>query len=329
MATEQVSLPPPVPDQAYMHVSALEAGIIYLPIEKVIADVEPQIVSCPSLAFLLRHSKTGYQVVFDLGTRRDLDAYPPAVHKPLRELGISPTVPQTVAESLAKGGVAPNEVDAVILSHLHWDQYVPLPTCIPALTHTASATTRRSHRRRSSSARAAVTSCAPATPRTLTAPFRRRLSRVSAHGSCPRRRWRRSGRTHTRSTCLATGVCTLSTRQVRGPSARRTAAERGTGHVAGHINVLARTSAHTWILLAGDSAHDPRIVAGEAAFACAVDAAGIERCIIHADKDVAEQNLGRIRALCCANVQVLIAHDAPWSAANKDAFLPGVIAPLA
>lgn len=93
--------------------------------------------------------------------------------------------------------------------------------------------------------------------------------------------------------------------------------------------MLARTSAHTWILLAGDSAHDPRIVAGEAAFACAVDAAGIERCIIHADKDVAEQNLGRIRALCRANVQVLIAHDAPWSAANKDAFLPGVIAPLA
>lgn len=117
-----VTLPPPAPDQAYIDVSALEAGNISLPIDKIIADTEPGIVLCPSLAFALRHCKTGFQIVFDLGTRRDFEGYPPATQKRIESLGFSPTVKQNVAESLEKGGVAPGEVDAVIVSHLHWDQ---------------------------------------------------------------------------------------------------------------------------------------------------------------------------------------------------------------
>ena len=117
-----VTLPPPAPDQAYMDVSALEAGNINLSIDKLVADAEPEIVSVPSLAFSLRHSKTGFQIVFDLGTRRDLEGYPPAMQQRIQSLGFSSTVTHTVAESLEKGGVAPNEVDAVIVSHLHWDQ---------------------------------------------------------------------------------------------------------------------------------------------------------------------------------------------------------------
>lgn len=108
--------------------------------------------------------------------------------------------------------------------------------------------------------------------------------------------------------------------------------EMDAGHVAGHINVLARTSAEgSWTLLGGDSAHDWRLVTGEKAFACVVDAAtGLERCIMHQDKAVAEENLERVRALLrVPKVQVLIAHDVPWYEANKGgrAFLPGVIPP--
>ena len=117
-----MTLPPLAPDQAYMDVSALEAGNINLAIDKLVADTEPEIVSVPSLAFSLRHSKTGFQVVFDLGTRRDFEGYPPATQKRIQSLGFSPTVNQTVAESLEKGGVLPSEVDAIIVSHLHWDQ---------------------------------------------------------------------------------------------------------------------------------------------------------------------------------------------------------------
>lgn len=104
------------------------------------------------------------------------------------------------------------------------------------------------------------------------------------------------------------------------------------GHIVGHVNVLARTSADgSWILLGGDSAHDWRIVTGEKAFACVVDEAGHVRCIMHADKDAAEENLRRVRALVqVGKVQVLIAHDVPWYEANKGgpAFLPGVIPAL-
>lgn len=117
-----VTLPPPAPDQAYLDVSALEAGNISLPIDKLVADTEPETVSCPSLAFSLRHSKMGYQIVFDLGMRRDFEQYPPVAQRLVRSFGCSSTVTQTVAESLEKGGVSPNEVDAVIVSHLHWDQ---------------------------------------------------------------------------------------------------------------------------------------------------------------------------------------------------------------
>lgn len=114
-----VTLPSPAADQAYLDVSALEAGNLRLPIHEFVADIKPEIVSCPCLAFLLRHSKTGFQIVFDLGTRRDVDEYPPATHKQVKN---SPMVKQTVLESLGKGGVQPHEVDAVIISHLHWDQ---------------------------------------------------------------------------------------------------------------------------------------------------------------------------------------------------------------
>ena len=120
--TTMSTIPSPAPDQAYIDVSALEAGIINLSIDRFLADTEPEIVSCPSLAFLLRHSKTGFQIVFDLGTRRDFEGYPPATQKRIQSLGFLPTVKQDVAESLEKGGVAPDEVDAVIVSHLHWDQ---------------------------------------------------------------------------------------------------------------------------------------------------------------------------------------------------------------
>lgn len=118
----EIALPPPAPNQAYIDVSALEAGNISLPIDMLVADTEPGIVSCPSLAFSLRHSKTGFQIVFDLGTRRDFEGYPPALQKRIKTLGFLPRVKQNVAESLQNGGVPPEEVDAVIVSHLHWDQ---------------------------------------------------------------------------------------------------------------------------------------------------------------------------------------------------------------
>ena len=79
---------------------------------------------CPSLAFLLRHSVSKDLLVFDLGIRRDLDSHPPAVQKVIANRII--TTPQSVEDSLRKGGMDPEDVKTVIVSHLHYDQYVLL-----------------------------------------------------------------------------------------------------------------------------------------------------------------------------------------------------------
>ena len=119
-------LPPPAPNQPYIEVSALLGGLFRLPLTVFVADSNPEDVvsSAPAFGFFLRHSVTKDQIVFDLGIRRDLESYPPAAQRRIDKL-FSPTrVPQTVDEILCKGGVKPAEVKTVMLSHLHWDQYV-------------------------------------------------------------------------------------------------------------------------------------------------------------------------------------------------------------
>lgn len=99
-------LPEPVPDQAYIEVSALEAGTVHLPMHFFIKDPMPGEVSvCPSLAFSLRHIPSGTHLVFDLGLRRDISNYPPLVQEYAKKW-MPYSVPQTVDESLLKGGIS-------------------------------------------------------------------------------------------------------------------------------------------------------------------------------------------------------------------------------
>ena len=135
-------LPPAKADQAYMNVSALEAGHLTLPLDSILAGAGPyEVITCPSLSFILQHSTLNKRIVFDLGIRRDVGAYPPAVLDSIKERdddkpGIRAWPGQAVDESLIKGGASPDQIDAVIISHLHWDQYVPLPRTVRAIgTH--------------------------------------------------------------------------------------------------------------------------------------------------------------------------------------------------
>lgn len=116
MSTEAHSLPPPSDEQAYMYVSALEAGHLIVPLSLMVADQSDDPITFPSLAFLLRHSKSNKRVVFDLGIHRNIKEFAPAA------ISVVPDVKQTAVESLEAGGVPPSSVDLVVLSHLHWDQ---------------------------------------------------------------------------------------------------------------------------------------------------------------------------------------------------------------
>ena len=66
------------------------------------------------------HRPSGTHLVFDLGLRRDVENHPPAVKAMLAHMPV--TVPQSVEESLRAGGRPPENVETVVLSHLHFDQ---------------------------------------------------------------------------------------------------------------------------------------------------------------------------------------------------------------
>jgi hypothetical protein len=116
MHTEAHSLPTPSDEQAYMYVSALEAGHLNVPLSLMAVNQSDDPITFPSLAFFLRHSESNKRVVFDLGIHRNIKEFAPAA------IPVVPEVKQTVAESLEAGGVLPSSVDLVVLSHLHWDQ---------------------------------------------------------------------------------------------------------------------------------------------------------------------------------------------------------------
>lgn len=102
------------------------------------------------------------------------------------------------------------------------------------------------------------------------------------------------------------------------------------GHCPGHINLLVRTSTDgSWILLAGDTVHDLRILSGEKEMTHVHDKQGQLVCCMHHAKELAVEHIARVRSLLTVpKVQVLVAHDWEWMEKNKDeAALPGKILP--
>ncbi|KAG2352672.1 beta-lactamase-like protein [Suillus spraguei] len=278
MSAETHSLPPPSDEQAYMYVSALEAGHLNVPLSLMAANQSEDPIIFPSLAFLLRHSKSNKRVVFDLGIHRNIKESAPAA------VSVVPDVKQTAAESLEAGGVPPSSVDLVVLSHLHWD-HVGDPS-----------------------------------------PFTK-AEFILGEGS--KQAFLDPGSCHTFDLNVAIGPYPHAMDIFGDGSIYIVDAS---GHADGHINILARTSPDgAWILLGADSAHHPDLITGKMQVAYHVDAkTGAVTCV-HQYKEVAEENIRRMRSLLeIQRVQVLVAHDIVWYAENKgkEVFLPHTIPPL-
>ncbi|KAI8986248.1 Metallo-hydrolase/oxidoreductase [Trametes punicea] len=296
-----LALPDPQPYQPYMTVSALEAGMLELRMRLFIAGSGPtESKMCPSLSFFLRHSVTGEHLLFDLGIRSNLETHPPAVQQ--LNAGRKVLVAQTVAESLRNGGIEPSEVKTVVISHLHWD-HVGDASEFPNATFILGR-----------DAKDLIAHSYPVDPDSVclqsAVPLERTLfldeEFTQSIGPFPRA-----------YDYFGDGSLYI----IDAP-----------GHLPGHINVLARTNATgSWIYLAGDTAHDRRILTGEREVAVALQPDGHIRCI-HDDKAQAEEHIRRVRTLLgVPKVLVLLAHDDKWYEANRDgdAFLPGVIPPVA
>ncbi|KAI0666547.1 Metallo-hydrolase/oxidoreductase [Trametes maxima] len=291
-------LPAHGPDQAYCDVSALEGGYIEIPLEWVIDTAKAGDKSTlPALAFVLKHSKTGELLVFDLGIRKDIENLPTGYLNRINSMGFRTTVPEDAADSLAKGGLAPEDVKLICYSHIHYDHIGDSRPYTNATFVVGAA------------ARALVAHGWPEDPASLFAqdllpPGRTRF--VDPAGPD----WAPLGPFPRAHDFFRDGSVYL----VDAP-----------GHMPGHINVLARTSPDGgWIYLAGDAAHDRRLLTGEAgiphhpAFGCA-----------HGNREEAAETIARIRALMetYPRVRVMLAHDIPWYEVNKGGpgFWPGVI----
>ncbi|KAL0569661.1 hypothetical protein V5O48_012304 [Marasmius crinis-equi] len=289
-----MSLPSPASDQAYCEVSALEAGIIHLPTKAFIHDGKSgEVVVAPSLSFLLRHSKTGRRLIFDLGLRKDWENYPPSIVRDINDF-FRVKVQEDVCESLSKGGLTPDDIEVVCLSHLHFD-HVSDPRRFGKSTFLVGGP--------------AATLFAPGYPSDPNSEF--------ASDLLP------AGRTQ---------FLDLTHGSPLGPFPRALDyygdgslyITDAAGHLPGHINVAVRTSNDGgWLLLAGDSAHHRRLLTGESQIAVSSDGG-----CAHVDKKAAEENLERIKAfMSLPRTRVILAHDEPWYEENKGgpAFWPGTI----
>ena len=302
-------LPPPSASQAYCNVSILEAGHLLLPCTLTISNAaNNETLQVPSLSFLLQHSTTGEKFVLDLGIRKDAEtALPPAVAGFLKTFPV--TVKQDVVDSLAIGGTKPDEVDHVCLTHCHFDHIGDTKPFTKAQFVVGGETTQL------------FQPGFPADPNshypTDLLPEGRTLFLPPTDTGPNARKWSSVGPFPHAYDYFGDGSLYI----IDAP-----------GHVAGHVNILARTSNDGgWIYLAGDSAHDWRLLRGESEIAELKDEHGHVTMCMHIDIAKARLTIDRIKELLnYPRVRVVLAHDPEFWEANKDrtAFWPGRVSSL-
>jgi len=113
---------PPGSQPATVQVHALSAGHFTLPEAQFVQPSDSTArKTVPSLSFFIRHTSkiTGEttRIVFDLGLRRDTNRYSEPIRRHVATRQPMETYPDVV-ESLAVGGVKPEDVDYVIYSHV-------------------------------------------------------------------------------------------------------------------------------------------------------------------------------------------------------------------
>ena len=257
-----------------------------------------EMTDLPCLAFVLRHSRTRETLLFDLGIRPDPENLTGAraTTAKMRMVLTGRDIPPT----LERGGLSRTDVTHVALSHTHFD-HTGYPRAFPNATFLLGA-----------GSRATIEKLGPdfeGTFHAIDVPFERTdfLDPSTAAG------WGPIGPFPSALDFYGDGSVYI----VDAP-----------GHVPGHINLLARTSADGgWVFLAADSAHDWRLLTGEAGFG-----EHTQWGCVHEDPVKAQENIERIKVLVGnPRVRVLLAHDTPFVNANaKDGrgYWPDKIASL-
>lgn len=241
----------------------------------------------PALSFLMRHSKTGDTIIFDLGIRKDWENLPPVYAKIMAQMGFHVDVPKGAIDSLAEGGAAPEDITYVCPSHLHFDHVGDTRPFTNATFLVGGG------------ARAMLADPYPQNPNS---PFAADLLPAGRTRFLDSDSWSSLGPFAHALDFFGDGSLYL--------------VDAGTGHCDGHLNMLVRTSPDGgWVYLAGDSAHDRRLLTGEAR----IGRSEVLGCA-HRDVVKAEAHIAGIKALMDAEprVEVILAHDTVWYEANKN-----------
>ncbi|KAH8821988.1 beta-lactamase-like protein [Xylogone sp. PMI_703] len=293
-------LPPDQPGQVYVTLSALEAGWIHLPEREFINPHDSNAIHrCPSLAFYLFHPPTNTRIVYDLGLRRDVENYPPRIARRCTDGTRKIEVPQDVKESVEKGNISANDIDVVVLSHLHYD-------------HTGNPDQFPSARFIIGPGSLALLEAGKASPHETwftPALLPSDMTRVAELPDLSSPKWKPLGFFSHVLDFFEDGSFYL----VNSP-----------GHVEGHINGLVRISPNRFVLLGSDSCHDTRLLDGSCCIATFKHPDGIIKSV-HVDDDAAAshiQKLRKMRDLANGQLDIILAHDKSWASENSDKFFP-------
>lgn len=308
--------PSPPLETATVRVHALSAGHFSLPEYQFVHPASKTARNTvPSLAFLIQHENvdTGKttRIVFDLGLRRDINRYSEPIRKHTETRQPMTTDPDVV-KSLAAGNLTPDDIDFVVLSHVHWD-HVGEPRDFPhsqfiigsgakALLQGSSASLRGGHSFFEADLLPESRTTELANPSS-----EERSGKFIAPG---KPNFEQSWTTHTMFSHVMDVFQDGSLYIVDAP-----------GHLPGHINLLAKTGPNESVYLGGDACHDRRIIRMEREIGTWPDSEG-HVCCIHADRKEAEKTIERIRAIEEQGVEVIFAHDVEWERdpKNKERF---------
>lgn len=284
------------------------------------------------LSFLIQHpsprtltdknpSPTG--LLFDLGLRKPLSTCPLPIRKHI-ETRHPISSDRDVVQSLAQGGLRPDDVDWVVLSHVHWD-HIGTPSLFKKSIFVVGAGSLQLLRGcgdKSSGGHAHFEAGLLPEGRVMELP-----PTTTTNGATNGTEKEQNGSTADLRTALWQSLVHFphaidffhdgSLYLIDAP-----------GHLQGHTNILARTGPRKWVYLAGDACHDRRILTGEVGIARWENAEG-KVCCIHSDVEGTEKTLERIRMLGNASeeVEVILAHDVDWAEnkGNEARFWPGVL----
>ncbi|RPD63698.1 Metallo-hydrolase/oxidoreductase [Lentinus tigrinus ALCF2SS1-6] len=298
-----MSLPPPTKNQAYCDVSAFNAGTLNMLLGQLVdVAVGDEMTDLPVLSFLLRHSHTGDILLYDLGIRPDVENYSAGALQLTKKMGMT-LHGRDIPAALERGGVSRADIKHVAFSHIHFD-HTGNPRAFPNAKFILGHGALKIIEEQGPVFENTLYSMDVPRERTVFVNPEAGISEPSVE-----EKWGPLGPFPRALDLYGDGSLYI----VDAP-----------GHIPGHINIMARTSADgAWVYLGGDSAHDWRLLTGEAGIGCH----HMWGCI-HEDRASAEQTIERLKAVAATpRVRVLLAHDKPFVKEGKG-YWPDKIASL-